>query len=379
MVRVLLDDSNTANGVEVLPTASYQPTLALSKPKHTSITARKLVVVSSGALGSPSILERSGIGAASCLSSLGIESVSDLPGIGENYQDHPIMIYPYKSSLQPSETIDGLVSGRLDFEQAVTEKNPILGWNGMDVAAKVRPTSEEAEAFGPEFHALWKRDFEKDTERPLGIIVCVNGHVGDPGSLPTCEEGKSVQYVTASTCPTYPYSRGSIHITSKDVADPPSLDCGFLSHPADLKKLLWMYKKQRDVYRRSNLYRGELKLGHPKFPEGSKAALLDGPVVPGRFEDIEARKAVADIQYTLEDDAAIEDWIRLNVNTMWHSMGTCKMAAREKGGAVDKDLNVYGVKKLKVAGEFPCSICRRHKTLHSCDHHVQWLTYLDPC
>ena len=57
------------------------------------------------------------------------------------------------------------------------------------------------------------------------------------------------------------------------------------------------------------------------------------------------------VKYSREDDEAIEDWIRGNVHTTWHSMGTCKMAPREEGGVVDKDLNVYGVEGLKVAGK----------------------------
>ena len=58
---------------------------------------------------------------------------------------------------------------------------------------------------------------------------------------------------------------------------------------------------------------------------------------------------IADIEYSAEDDAAIEDWIRGNLNTTWHSLGTCAMRARDDGGVVDKDLNVYGTRGLKVA------------------------------
>jgi alcohol oxidase len=54
--------------------------------------ARKLVVVSAGALGTPQILERSGVGHPVILNKLGIPVVSDLPGVGENYQDHQLSI-----------------------------------------------------------------------------------------------------------------------------------------------------------------------------------------------------------------------------------------------------------------------------------------------
>ena len=148
----------------------------------------------------------------------------------------------------------------------------------------------------------------------------------------------------------YPYSRGSIHIVSKSASTPASFDTGFLSHPADLKKQLWAYKKQREIYRRTNAYQGELELGHPAFPAGSKAGLVEGGK-KGGFTSLEERKALPPIEYSAEDDKAIEDWIRGNLNTTWHSLGTCKMAPREEGGVVDKELNVYGVKGLKLAGE----------------------------
>ena len=58
---------------------------------------------------------------------------------------------------------------------------------------------------------------------------------------------------------------------------------------------------------------------------------------------------VPDIRYTPEDDAILEGWLRENVTTTWHSLGTCKMAPLETGGVVDANLSVYGVRGLKVA------------------------------
>lgn len=140
----------------------------------------------------------------------------------------------------------------------------------------------------------------------------------------------------------YPYSRGHMHITGPEVTDPLDFDVGFLSdaNDIDLKKQVWAYKRQREVMRRTALYRGELEAGHPQFPAGSAAATgeIQAPL-----------KDVKDIVYSKEDDAAIEAWIRGHVETTWHSIGTCKMAPREKGGVVDAQLNVYGTKGLKLA------------------------------
>lgn len=55
------------------------------------------------------------------------------------------------------------------------------------------------------------------------------------------------------------------------------------------------------------------------------------------------------MEYTADDDKAIEDWLRAHVASCWHSMGTCKMASQDEGGVVDPSLNVYGVRGLKLA------------------------------
>lgn len=89
------------------------------------------MVVTAGALGTPQVLERSGVGNSELLTKLDIPVVVDLPGVGENYQDHHLVLYPYKSSLDENETLDGILSGRKDFVKALGEKDPMLGWNGI--------------------------------------------------------------------------------------------------------------------------------------------------------------------------------------------------------------------------------------------------------
>ena len=79
----------------------------------------------------PQILERSGVGSPEVLKKLDIPVVADLPGVGENYQDHHLLLYPYKSSLDENETIDCILSGRKDFVKALGEKDPMLGWNAI--------------------------------------------------------------------------------------------------------------------------------------------------------------------------------------------------------------------------------------------------------
>lgn len=344
LVSRVIFDGKRAVGLEVEPNIIHRPLTGLSKHSRTRITARKMVVIAAGALGTPQILERSGVGEEHHLKSLGIPVVADLPGVGANYQDHHLTLLPYKTSLGPDETIDGLLSGRLDFEAAVKEKNPILGWNSIDISSKLRPRDDEVAALGPEFQAAWDRDFKDSPSRPLMLMGVVSTFLGDPSSVP------AGQYSTIGCYTAYPYSRGSIHISGESVYDSPSFETGFLSDKddIDLKAQVWAYKRQREICRRLSTYRGELEIGHPKFSVKSAAALVSFDGEEPEHQSMEERCKMPNIQYSAEDDKVIAQHIRENVNTTWHSLGTCAMRPFQDGGVVDKDLNVYGVEGLKL-------------------------------
>ena len=89
----------------------------------------------------------------------------------------------------------------------------------------------------------------------------------------------------------------------------------------------------RAVMRSTKMFTGEVQAAHPQYAEGSKAAQAHG--------------VIATSDYTTEDDKAIEECLRQNIGSTWHSLGTAKMAPREQGGVVDSNLNVYGVHGLK--------------------------------
>ncbi|KAG5982693.1 hypothetical protein E4U55_001516 [Claviceps digitariae] len=345
-----------ASGVECQPTVVMNPTTTVPQAQPSVFTARKLVVVSAGAFGTPQLLERSGIGNKQILSQLDIPLVADLPGVGEEYQDHNLVQYTYKVDLAPSETLDALIGGRADLAALQQEKHPILGWNGVDLAAKLRPTEAEVAELGPDFQRLWDRDFKDQPERPLMLLAVLSMSLGGPKEMAEAMDGHHHQYITMGSYTAYPYSRGNVHIVSRDPFMAPSFNTGYLSHPADLKKLLWAFKKQREIMRRTNLFQAEVPIRQPIFPKGSKAALIDHHPVKdgGGYTSSEERRALAPIEYDADDDAAIEEYIRANLHTSWHSMGTCKMAPRDQGGVVDKDLNVHGVTNLKIAD---LSIC----------------------
>ncbi|RYO80246.1 hypothetical protein DL766_007840 [Monosporascus sp. MC13-8B] len=97
-----------------------------------------------------------------------------------------------------------------------------------------------------------------------------------------------------------------------------------------------MYKKQREIVRRMDVYRGELEGGHPPFPAHAGAGPTDSAAGTANVDH--------HIEYSAEGDKVIKQW----VNSTWHPMDTCKMAPREKMGVVDPALNVYGVQNLKI-------------------------------
>ena len=175
VVRVLFDDSHRAYGVEITPNPEYQTSTPMTEHPTYVIKARKLVVVSSGALGSPLILERSGIGSPEILKSAGVPLLIDLPGVGHNYQDHNLIYCPYRTSLQPTETLDALWSGRRIQEAAIKDKDPLLGWNACDIYGQIRPTDEEVDQLGPHFMKAWDEDFKDYSNKPFMLIGTVSG------------------------------------------------------------------------------------------------------------------------------------------------------------------------------------------------------------
>ncbi|KAK1753268.1 GMC oxidoreductase [Echria macrotheca] len=338
VVRVLFDDDTRASGVEFMPNPAHQLQPFSSSPKRT-VRARKMVVVSAGAMGSPQILEMSGIGNPVILERAGVKTVVNLPGVGENYQDHHLIMTPYK--VATDDTLDEIWSGGIKGEDLVAQNHKILGWNGTDVCSKLRPSDANVAALGAAFQAAWDRDYAKNPNKPLMFTGVLQGYTSDPT---TSAPGR---FFTIGNFSMYPYSRGHVHITSPQLTSPPDFRVGYFTDAddIDIKMLIWAYKHSRELARRMSFFRGEHAPAHPVFPPGSRAALvadLSGPL----WKD--DRSEVQDLEYDVVDDKAIEEWLRRTVQTTWHSLGTNKMAPRGEGGVVDAALNVYGTRGLKV-------------------------------
>ncbi|KAL0948465.1 hypothetical protein HGRIS_011038 [Hohenbuehelia grisea] len=334
------------------------------KVQETIVKARKMVVLSSGTLGTPQILERSGVGSGEILKKLDIKVVSDLPGVGEQYQDHYTTLSLYRVSNE-SNTLDDFLRGdpevqkELFAEWETSPEKARLSSNAIDAGFKIRPTEEELKEMGPEFNELWDKYFKDKPDKPVMFGSIVSGAYADHSLLPPGKYMTMFQYLE------YPASRGKIHINSSNPYTAPNFDSGFMNNKADFAPIRWSYKKTP--------FRGELTSHHPHFHPASPAAVQDIDIktakqlLPNAFtvgihmgtwhragEPFNADKVHEDLKYTEEDDKAIDDWVADHVETTWHSLGTCAMKPREEGGVVDGRLNVFGTENLKCVD---LSIC----------------------
>lgn len=126
--------------------------------------------------GTPGVLERSGVGESGVLHHAGVPVVADVPGVGADFQDHQLIVYPYKTGLAKDESLDDVATGRVDATKLIENKHRIVGWNGIDTSLKIRPNSDsEIEALGPQFKTVWDRDFKDAPNRPLMLTIIIAG------------------------------------------------------------------------------------------------------------------------------------------------------------------------------------------------------------
>ena len=132
-------------------------------------------------------------------------------------------------------------------------------------------------------------------------------------------------------------------MTGPSPDDPLGLDPAIFIDTArlDIKRCVWAYRAQREIARRMSVYRGELAMTHPAFATDSKAACVELQGPPAA--------SIQNIEYTAEDDSAIEEWLRNNIATTWHSAGTCKLLPLDRNGLIDANLSAHNVTGLKIA------------------------------
>ncbi|CDO68836.1 Alcohol oxidase [Trametes cinnabarina] len=341
-VKRVIFEGNMATGVEYVPTKRFHPD---AKSDTLIAKAKRLIVLSAGTFGSPAILERSGLGSSAVLEKIGVQQLVDLPGVGENYQDHQLILAPYWAA-DTMHTLDAVAQDNVEEIEKWTEQwkengTGMLATNGLESGIKIRPFKRDLDIIGPDFRKRWLDYYAHSPDKAVAWMGSMSMLTGERPNVPRAKFFAVGWYLE------HPMSIGYLHATSADNVDAlADFHPGYLDMPADMALHKWSYKRTREFARRMPSYRGEVAVRHPAFNAIGEAAAGDkqGPV-----------PALApDINYSPEDEQAIEDYIRQAVATAWHSMGTCGMKKREDGGVVDARLNVYGLEGLKIAD---MSIC----------------------
>jgi choline dehydrogenase len=257
--------------------------------------AEREVIVCSGSINSPKLLELSGIGQADRLRGLGIAPVHELRGVGENLRDH--------------------YSPRVKF--AITERNATFndnarGWRLAREAVK---------------YALWGEGFLATTSVPIRMYFRTRPGLETPDAtvsvLPFLYERVGHERrisrkrgITMNVNVLRSESTGSVHVKSADPAEPPAIRFNFLSARADREGLLAAIRKGRELMATSPL-----------------KELTGEEIAPGAH---------------LTTDDEILAWVRNNAETTYHPVGTCKMG-NDPMAVVDPELRVHGIDGLRVA------------------------------
>lgn len=278
--RVLLEGKR-AVGVEVSQGSEVQ-----------RLYAEREVILSAGTINSPQLLMLSGIGPAAELQRHGIALRHELPGVGQNLQDHQDVVLMYRSETELGFGISpkGLLPlARAPWQYLFGRRGPLTS-NTVESGGFLRLTPEDP---APE----------------LGLIVAP-ALKNQPQRLIPFGHGISLHVAVM-----HPQSRGEIRLNSPDPRDKLLIDANFLSHPEDLRKLVEGVHLVRRLATTAT------------FRRHLKGELAPGPQVTS--------------------EAQIEQWIRHNLGTVFHPVGTCKMG-HDDLAVVDDQLRVHGVEGLRV-------------------------------
>jgi choline dehydrogenase len=245
------------------------------------------VILAGGTVNSPQLLMLSGIGAADELKAAGISAVHDLPGVGKNLQDHPMVSVGYfctqKISLDGAETLG-------NFLRWLVWKNGPLASNvaeaGLFLRTRVGLEVPDLQLlFGPAYY------------RGHGLVRRKEHCFGFGPTLIT------------------PESRGTISLRTADPLDAPAIRANYLSTDADLRTMIAGVRLAR-------------RLSHAKAFDQF------------RGEELHPGGAV-------KSDDEISEFLRNELETLYHPVGTCKMG-NDALGVVDAKLRVHGIERLRV-------------------------------
>jgi choline dehydrogenase len=259
------------------------------------------VILCGGAINTPQLLQLSGIGAASELRALGIDVISDLPGVGENLQDH-LEVYVQHSSTQPvsmAPYFEMKNRPKVGLEWLLRKSGP-GATNHFEAGGFIRSNDQVAYP-NLMYHFL-----------PIAVRY--------DGSLPPGGGGHGYQVHVG---PMYSDVRGTCKVVSRDPRKHPALRFNYLSTENDRREWVEAIHKTREI------------LDAPAF-----APFSGGELSPGR---------------EVETDEQILDWVAKDAETALHPSCTARMGTDELGVVDPRSMRVHGADGLRVvdASVFP--------------------------
>ncbi len=258
-----------------------------------AVRARREVILASGSVGSPQLLQISGVGPAALLKEIGVEVIHDLPGVGENLSDHYLarMTARVKNARTINERARGLSLVREVATYALRRRG-LLAMSPSQVFAfwKSHPSMDQ-----PDMQLIFTPATYK-----AGMIAQLED---EPG-------------MTAATFALRPLSRGYVRARSAAAGDKPEIQPNYLDHETDRQVTIAGLRLDRQI------------LNAPEL-----AHFFDHEIVPG-----------ADIQ----NDDELLDFARSYGTTVFHLVGTCRMGPAERGNVVSDELKVHGLEGLRV-------------------------------
>lgn len=249
------------------------------------LTATREVLLSAGAVGSPHLLQLSGIGHGAELRELGIEPRVELPGVGRNLRDHMFVSAAVRASGEFRLVGADTPENRELYERKRT--GPLTS-NMAEAVAFLRADGGPG---APDVELIFS---------PVGLT--------DEGNVPG---------FGFTVIPLQPHSRGRISLASADPAEAPLIDPGYLCAEEDV-----------------SVFVDALRVAERLFETEALRPLVLGPLAPwpGKV-----------------DDDVLVDTIREHASTMFHPVGTCRLGRADDGEAVvDPHLRVRGVEGLRV-------------------------------
>jgi choline dehydrogenase len=273
----------------------FEGTRAVGVQVGGSVARGNEVILCGGAINSPQLLQLSGVGNAAELSKLGISVVADVPGVGENLQDH-LEVYVQHACTQPVSAQPALKwrnRPKVGAQWMLARRGP-CATNHFEAGGFVRSNDEVAYP-NLMFHFL-----------PLAVRY--------DGSKPGAEHGYQFH-----VGPMYADVRGTVKVTSTDPRKHPVLRFNYLSTENDRREWVEAVRWAREILRQ------------PAFADLDGGELSPGPAV--------------------DSDEQILDWVRRDAETALHPSCTCAM-----GPVVDPaTMRVHGVDGLRVvdASVFP--------------------------